>query len=285
MIISASRRTDIPAFYSDWLLNRLRAGFVMTRNPFNAAQVRRVALSPDEVDCLVLWTKDPGPVLDRLDDLDALGYRYYFQFTLTAYEKELEPGLRDKQALLEDFRRLSERIGSHRVRWRYDPIVLCEGWDIPRHRAAFARLCTELAGYTEDVTISFVDEYEKLKSPLIRSLSEGEMTALAGSFAEIAGVHGLPVKTCCEKLDLTGFGVKRASCIDGALVERLVGHPLKIKPDRGQRPGCGCVSSVDIGAYNTCPGGCVYCYASHSPTSVARNRLRHDPGGEFLLLV
>jgi hypothetical protein len=283
MIISASRRTDIPAFYSDWMLGRLRDGQVMTRNPFNPAQTKLVSLRREDVDCIVFWTKDPAPLLERLGEVEQGGGPVYFQVTLTPYGRELEAYLRDKGEIEKTFLVLSKRIGRERVRWRYDPIILNDELDISYHQREFQRLCQRLGDATESVIISFVDEYAKVKTDKIRPLSEGEMGELAGSFSHIAGEHGLTVHACCEAMDLTAYGIKPSACIDGELIRRITGKPLSLKPDRNQRPGCGCVASVDVGAYNTCGNGCVYCYANHSPVSVARNMARHDVAGVGLL--
>jgi len=280
LILSASRRTDLPAFYPDWLLRRLRAGYALARNPMNRAQIRRVPLSPAAVDCIVFWTKDPLPLLPFLPEIDRMGYRYYFQFTLTPYGPALEKNLRDKGAIAETFVELSKRCP---VLWRYDPIILNGHMDIAWHTEQFSRLCDKLHRHTPQVTISFVDMYAKVKSPLIRPITENEMAALAGRLAEIAGRCGLPVKACCEAMDLTPYGVQRASCIDRATVETLCGCAVAALRDKNQRPGCGCLASVDIGAYNTCGNGCVYCYANHSADAAAANRKRHDPAGELLL--
>ncbi len=283
MIISASRRTDIPAFYMPWLMNRLREGFVMTRNPMNPAQVKRISLLPEDVDCIVFWTKDPAPLLPYLSELDEAGYRYYFQFTLTPYGREVEKNLRGKQDIFQTFVQLSGHVGKHRVLWRYDPILLQGKLDEGYHLRQFEDMAKALQPYTDSVTISFVDNYAKLKEANIREATDAQMHGLANSLAKIAASAGLSIRACCEKTDYTVHGIKQAHCIDRELIEKLCGHPLALKPDKNQRPGCGCAQSVDIGAYNTCKNGCIYCYANYSAVSVAANCWRHDPAGEFLI--
>ncbi len=264
MIISASRRTDIPASHAPWLLSCLAAGEIQVYNPMNHAQMRRVSLRPEDVDCIVFWTKNPRPLMPLLPQIDRMGHSYYFQFTLTPYGKDLEPGLPDKVELLQAFRALSGALGPERVLWRYDPILLNGAWTVKRHLAAFARMCGELEGYTEQCTISFVDYYPRrrraFESGLLRAPDAGETGALARGLAETARAHGIRIRACCERLAL--FGIEPAACIERALAERVCGHPIAAKPDKNQRPGCGCVSSVDIGTYNTCGHGCVYCYAT-----------------------
>ena len=228
----------------------------------------------------MFWTKDPLPLLPRLPEIDRMGHRYYFQFTLTPYDRALEKNLRDKDAIIKTFIESSKHCP---VLWRYDPIILSERLDIAWHTEQFARLCEKLHRHTPQVTISFMILYPKLKTPLIRRITESEMTEIAGCFAEIAGQYGLPGKACCEKTDLTPYGIQRASCIDRATVEALCGCKIAAPQDKNQRPGCGCLASVDIGVYNTCGNGCVYCYANHSAGSVAANMRQHDLAGELLL--
>lgn len=282
MILSASRRTDIPCCYGEWFLGRLREGYALVRNPMNHAQVSRIPLSPTLVDGIVFWTKDVHNFLPYLQEIDAMGYRYYFQFTLTPYGRELEPGLRSKRDILHTFLALSERIGKERVLWRYDPIILNDEWTAERHTEAFAKLCARLSPYTQRVTISFVDQYKNIRSEGIRPLTAEEILLLGERFGRIAAEHQLPIITCCEDADLSAFGIGHGSCIDAALLEQLCGCPLNIVADKNQRGGCGCVESIDLGTYNTCPNGCLYCYANRSTASAAANYKRCDPKSPLL---
>ena len=287
MIVSASRRTDLPRWYGEWFENRLRAGYALARNPMNAAQVRKVSLLPEDVDCFVFWTKDPANFLPRLDLLDSRGYCYYFQFTLTPYGRKLEPGMRDKREIARTFAERSERLGRERVVWRYDPIVLSDFIGLDYHRTEFARLCDMLAPYTDTVTVSFVDMYAKLKTACFRPPSESEMFELASYIGEAARSFGLRAVACCESLDLSDCGIERAACIDRARIERITGRSLCVRPDRNQRSLCGCCVSVDIGAYDTCPAGCVYCYANRPGKArdfaLAKHRFAaHDPHAVML---
>jgi len=283
MVVSASRRTDIPAYYSEWLLNRLHAGFVLTRNPMNHAQVRKVVLSPDVVDCIVFWTKDPLNMLDKLDTIDKMGYRYYFQFTVTPYDKSIEKGLRDKEEIVKTFCALSDRIGKDKVLWRYDPIIINDMFGADYHREQFSRLCSKLCRYTKQCIISFVDLYSKLKTNILCEISMDEMIEVGKMISSVAKDFGVSVKACCESPFLFKYGIGQASCIDKALIEGICGHSLNIKKDKNQRKSCGCYESVDIGAYNTCRNGCVYCYANYSDISVNKNSKRHNPQGELLI--
>lgn len=283
MILSASRRTDIPAFYSQWLVNRLKAGYVLARNPMCRTRVSRIPLSPEIVDCIVFWTKDPRNMMDKLSVLDELGYSYYFQFTLTPYGPELERNLRPKAELENTFLELSHRLGSGRVLWRYDPVILNSGLTVDYHKEQFYRLCQRLQGATEQVTFSFVDLYAKLRSDQLRAITVPEMEDLAAFFAQTARDYGMRPCACCEKLDFTSLGVEPAACIDPKAVSRACGRLISVPKDKNQREGCGCCESVDLGAYDTCANGCVYCYANRSPAVVMRNRALHRQDGELLI--
>lgn len=281
MILSASRRTDIPCYYGDWLVNRLKQGNVWVRNPMNSGQISEIPLGTDVVDCIVFWTKDPQRFLPCLDTIDRMGYSYYFQFTLTPYGKQIEPNLRDKAGIVETFQTLSRRIGKERVQWRYDPILFNERIGIGYHKELFQRMCETLSPYTETVIISFVDMYSRLRTPLVRPLRPEEMYELAEMIGKTAENYGIVPKSCCEE-DLSAYGIRKASCIDKETLEKICGYPLELRRDRGQRKNCGCVESVDIGAYHTCPNGCVYCYANHGQSAVQKNFLFHDPNSPFL---
>lgn len=283
MILSVSRRTDIPCYYSEWFINRIHAGYLLTRNPMNHAQLSRISLSPDIVDCIVFWTKDAANMLPYLDELDRLGYRYYFQFTLTPYGKDIEQNLRAKRDIEDTFIMLSKRIGRERVVWRYDPIILNDNLDIEYHKTEFYRMCEKLSYYTNTVTISFVDMYPKLKTTLIRPIAINEITELSEYIGFTAREFGLRAVACCEKDDLLRYGIERSSCIDRKRIEKVCGYSLDIKADKNQREGCGCVESIDIGAYNTCLNGCVYCYANDGITTTRRRYESHNPKSELMI--
>ncbi|NLY19396.1 MAG: DUF1848 domain-containing protein [Clostridiaceae bacterium] len=283
MILSASRRTDIPAYYSEWFIRRLNAGFVLTRNPMNHARISKVLLTPDIVDCIVFWTKDPLNMMNKLDILDNMGYKYYFQFTVTPYDSSIEKGLRDKEEIIKTFLNLSDRIGKDKVVWRYDPIILNNELDISYHEKQFTRLLSKLHKHTEQCIISFVDIYSKLKTNILRKISEDEMIELSKIISSLAGKYGISVNACCESSLLSGLGIEQASCIDKTLIEKICGYKLDIRKDKNQRRSCGCYESIDIGAYNTCKNGCVYCYANYSQISVNNNCKRQNPNGELLV--
>ncbi len=281
MILSASRRTDIPAYYSTWFLNRLKEKYVLIPNPRNANRLGRVEFSPDNVDCIVFWTKNPAPMFDKLDMIEKMGYSFYFQFTLTPYDRSVERRLPPKSELLRTFRELSRRIGPERVVWRYDPVIVNESFSIAWHLERFRELCGELCCSTRRCVFSFIDPYAHIGNGF-HGMSREEMLAAAGGFSKIAADYHLPLFTCAEEIDLSGFQIGHSACIDPKLIEQVTGSAIHAKKDSGQRPACGCVESVDIGAYDTCLNGCTYCYATTSEKAVRRRVLAHDPKSPLL---
>lgn len=285
MILSASRRTDIPTYYSEWFFNRIKEGYVYVRNPMNLHQVGRIALSPEVVDGIVFWTKNPLPMIDRLDELS--DYVYYFQFTLNAYGKDVEPNIPSKSdVMIPAFQKLSQKIGKDKVVWRYDPILFNENYTAEYHLKYFKMLVDRLAGYTEKCTVSFLDFYKNTQrntaSLGIRNPTFRQEEELMRQFSEIAKTAGIALDTCAEEIDLSRFGIRHAHCIDKERFERLGNCRLNIGKDKNQRPECGCAASIDIGAYNTCKNGCRYCYANLNQNTVSKNCSLHDPRSPLL---
>ena len=284
MILSVSRRTDIPTFYSDWFFNRVKDGNVCVRNPMNKYQVSRVKITPDVVDCIVFWSKDPKPMLSRLDELK--DYKYYFQFTLNGYDSDLEPHLSSVEERIDTFQKLSDKIGSKCVIWRYDPIVFTDKYSADCHLKKFGQIAESLYGYTNKVVISFVDVYgtknkTNLNAAGYKPMKEGQLNEFAKSLAEIARANGMEITTCAEAIDLDFCGIKHNSCIDQDLIESIIGYPIKVKAD-GQREACGCVKCEDIGTYNTCLHGCRYCYANYKDDQVKEMYARYDVDSPIL---
>lgn len=287
MIVSASRRTDIPAFYGDWFLNRIREGFVLVRNPFNPRQVSRIALSPGTVDCIVFWTKNPANFLGSLEELDRRGFHYYFLFTLTPYGKDIETNLPGKEELVATFIELAGMIGRERVVWRYDPIVITDRLDRAYHEREFSALARKLADSTDRCVISFLDFYAKtrrnMKDVRAREPDEASMRELTAGFMDACRRYGLQLRTCAEDIDPADIGVPAGKCIDAERIAGILGRNFSAPKARGQRKTCGCASSVDIGAYNSCPHHCLYCYANYSADQVRSNIALHDPDSPFLI--
>lgn len=284
MILSVSRRTDIPAFYSEWFLQRIREGFLYVRNPMSEHQVSRIDLNPDVVDCIVFWTKNPAPMLGYLDELNR--YDYYFQYTLNCYGREVEPHVPPLRERLQSFISLSERIGKERVIWRYDPILFSDSYTPAYHLEKFSVIAQTLCKYTQKCVFSFVDTYVSKNSKSLLQLKQRELPAeemdyFLKNLAEIARENGLKLSACAENLDLEKYGIGHNSCIDRSLIEKIIGTPIDVRPD-GQRPYCRCVKCDDIGAYDTCPHGCVYCYANYRSAVVADKRKQYDANAPML---
>lgn len=285
MIISASRKTDIPTFYPEWFMNRIKEGFVYSRNPMNAHQISKIPLNPEVTDCIVFWTKNPAPMLPYLDELRE--YNYYFQVSLTGYGKDIEAHLPDKkEVLIPTFQKLSDKIGPERVIWRYDPIALNERYTAEYHLKAFSDIAKALKDRTEKCVISFVDFYQKIRKNMdelhVEDASGDTMTELAKRMYEIARENHMVLATCAEKIDLAAIGIEHNACIDRAVIERICGAKIKVKKDPSQRPECHCVESRDIGTYNTCAHGCRYCYANYSPEAVKKSMAKYDPKSPIL---
>ena len=262
MIISASRRTDIPAFHAEWMMERIREGFAYVRNPFNARQVSRVSLTREDAEAIVFWTKDSSNMLHHLAELDERGYRYLFQYTLTPYGPEIEKAV-DKRRAMESLLRLAGRLGKSRVIWRYDPILFSEEWTAEKHIRMFEKMCGRLEGAADRCVISFVDLYAEVlrRAPQIHAPDEAEMRFMAREIARIARRHGMIPSACAEKMDFSGEGLEARGCIDAEDIGRLLGAKIEVRRDDTQRGACRCIKSVDVGAYDTCAHGCVYCYA------------------------
>ncbi len=280
MIISASRRTDIPAFYADWLVNRLNVGYCLVKNPFNPAQIKRVSLLREDVDGIVLWTKNAAPLLPRISALDH--FSYYFQHTLTPYHSDIERGLAEKRkVVIPAFRELAAIIGARRMIWRYDPIIITPRYSYDYHIRAFTRLCELLAGSIEKCVISFVIAYKAVAKNL-SDIGHTEFEArvkirLAQALLLIAKDYGITLCACCELPRLYELGVQPVSCVDASL------FGIAAPRDKNQREGCNCAKSVDIGTYNSCMNGCLYCYANHSEAQVCKNYAGHNANSESLM--
>ncbi|MBP2656682.1 MAG: hypothetical protein H6Q73_4251 [Firmicutes bacterium] len=286
MIISASRRTDIPAFYSEWFINRLKAGYVYVRNPLNCRQISNIQLNTAVVDCIVFWTKNAAPMLDKLEIIDELGYRYYFQWTLTPYGKTVEYNLPDKSAVIESFKTLSNKIGRQRIIWRYDPVIVSRQFPVEYHIAMFSKLCHELTGYTNKCIFSYVDLYPKIKNRVAgigaSEVDTKTMLEIAAGFSVIAKQCDILLETCCEQIELSQFGIAHAACINKPTVEAIIGYPINEKKAQGQREYCNCIESADIGAYDCCAHGCIYCYGTATAKAVQENIKRHDVNSPLL---
>ena len=289
MIISASYRTDIPAFYGDWLMNRLRAGFCRVQNPYGG-QISRVGLGPGDIDGLVLWTKNIGPFLRHLPALAARGLPFVVQHSITGSPRELERATPPIDRVLDSAAHLVNAHGPRALVWRYDPILLSSLTPASFHLDNFGRLCESLRGLCDEVTVSFLQVYAKSRRHLDEAAARhgfdwrdpplNDKRALLSSLAPIAQANGMKLSVCAQS-ELLVPGAIAARCVDARRLSDIAGHPLRAKA-RGNRAGCGCAESRDIGAYDTCPHGCAYCYAVQNPDTARRRFQSHNPESEFL---
>lgn len=296
VIISASRATDIPAYYSSWFMDRLNAGYVKWKNPFNGMYSY---VSFEKVRVFVFWTKDAYPMIPLLDEIKSRGYNYYFQYTLNNYEREgIEPGLRKLDERIDTFSRLSEKIGKEKVILRFDPLILTKTINVETLLERIEFIGRKLHGYTNKLVISFADisTYRKVRNNMKRQkieyidFDEDSMIKTAKGLMEINGTLNLEIATCCESIDLSDYDIKKNKCIDDELLLRLFPEDIaltqylrKSKKDPGQRKGCRCIKSKDIGQYDTCPAGCVYCYANTSPETGRANYSKKISGSESII--
>ena len=285
MIVSASRRTDIPAFYSPWFFSRLQEGYALVRNPVNSRLVYHVPIAAGTTRCIVFWTKNPAPLAERLGELEDYGIPFYFLFTLTGYGPELERNLPDRKEILNTFLSLAARLGPERVVWRYDPILFTPEYTPSLHLRLFQELARELAGSTQACIISFLTMYNKcrrnLASAELTDVSREEKTELLRGLQELAGARGIRLTSCaCEAM--VEAGVPAGKCIDDLLISRISGQEFRGRKDRSQRASCRCVESVDIGAYDTCVHHCLYCYANSNYQAALQRRRLHDPHSPLL---
>ncbi|MNJ35213.1 hypothetical protein D3C77_299430 [compost metagenome] len=297
MIISASRRTDIPAFFGEWFMKRIEEGYFYRINPFNPNQVSGFSLKPEDVDVIVFWTKNPKPFIKHLKALDEKGYRYYFQFTLNDYPKALEPYVPSIGQRIDTFQTLSRQIGADKLVWRYDPILISSITPISYHLDKLQHLSSQFKGYTHKLVISFMDFYNKTEKKIERLEKEHqirvsditlpehkeELEKFADAIREIAARNQIQVETCAEALDLDHCGISHGSCIDASLISRLFDLNLNYRKDNNQREACLCTESVDMGVYNTCKFNCVYCYAVQSESAVNKTLEKHNPDSPSLI--
>ncbi len=285
MIVSVSRRTDIPALYSDWFFNRLAEGYVLVQNPRNPNRFSKVLLNPHVIDCLIFWSKNPYPMIARLDELKE--YKYYFQFTLTPYENDIEAKLPPVAKRIEIFKQLSDKIGPDKIVWRYDPIFINEKHSIEFHQEAFFQMASQLKDYTGKCIISFIDHYSHIKNIFnkfhISPMSDYEIKQIMKSLSQTVSGTNLKLETCAEDIDLSEFDILHGACIDKEMIEQIIGCPLVSKKDKNQRLMCNCIESIDIGTYDSCPHGCIYCYATTNNDKVYRNMRLHDKNSPKLL--
>ena len=285
MIINTGQRTDIPAFYAQWFANRLKAGFVCVRNPYNPNQVSRYRLDPSVVDVIGFCTKNPAPMFKYMDLLQDYG-QYWF-VTITSYGKDIEPNVPDKKKVMEDFKKLSDIVGVDSMGWRYDPILVDSVHTVEWHIQKFEEMAKTLCSYTGTCVISFIDIYKKVEKnfPEAREVSAGDKLTIGKAFIEIARNYGMTIRPCAEGTSLAEYGADCSGCMTVKTYETALHTNLSVpKKGKNQRNGeCACLLGTDIGAYDTCGHLCRYCYANTDPDLVRQNMRKHDPRSPFLL--
>jgi len=298
VIVSASYKTDIPAFYADWFQRRLAAGHARMTNPYGG-QVYDVDLTPQAeggtCDGFVFWSKHAAPFRGALQDVAARGLPFVMQYTVTAYPKALETSVVDAERSVAEIHAIADTYGRDAVVWRYDPVLLSDLTPPHWHRRTFARLADALAGATDEVVLSFATVYAKTQRNTDAAARQhgfewwdppaDEKTSLLQELGGIARARGLTPKLCAqpELLPEPLFSeLEPAVCIDAARLSRVAGRDVSA-PTKGNRPGCFCARAKDIGAYDTCPHGCCYCYAVQRPQLAKRRYRAHDPAADFLI--
>lgn len=281
MILFASGRTDIPAFYSNWFISRVKAGFVDVRNPFNQKLVSRIYFS--DVDLIMFCSKNPLPMINKLDILKV---PVLFHVTITPYGKDVEPNIPDKRLIIDGVKKLSLVLSIDNVVVRYDPIFLSDKYNVDYHIKAFDKLCKNLNGYVNKIIVSFMDEYKNVRSNKnilkYRAFTREDYKKIGEAFSKSAHDNGMSVQTCFEDEDLTEYGFVKGECLSHELAYILTGKKFKSSNVRKEKK-CECVQMVDIGDYNSCMHMCKYCYANYDEKAVSNNFERHDDNSSLLI--
>ena len=275
MIISASRRTDIPSLHTKWFLNRLKEEYVITQNPISKNNFYKIPLNKNIVDIIVFWSKNPN--IDFLKEVKDLGYEFYLHFTITPYDKNIEKNIPDKNLLIKKFQTISKLFGKEKIIWRYDPIILNDDFDANYHLNNFKNFADSLNGYTDECIFSFVQIYSKIKNN-IKNINDDDKLLLIENIKEISENNNIKLKSCSQDFDnIKNIRVEKSACIDKERIQKILGYSIKEKNDKSQRKLCNCIESIDIGMYNTCTNGCIYCYAN------SKNILKdYDENNEIL---
>lgn len=284
MLINISGRTDIVNHYSDWMFKRFEEGYVFSRNSLFPNSVRRYELTPDQVDCVIFGSKNFAPVLERIHEITEK-FHTYFYYTITAYGKDVEPGIPDIDTSMETFLKLSQIVGRQRVAWRYDPILLTKKYTIETHFKTFERISECLAGQFDRCIFSFVEMYKKheVNFPELIPLTETEKDVLAKGIGKIAAKYGFILQTCGPEENYAKYGIDTSGCVTLDILGQANNLKFRELKHKGFRKGCHCMESRDMGALNSCPNGCKYCYANKNAELPRENFKLHDPDSPLLL--
>ena len=284
MILNTGARTDTVQHYTEWLLRRFREGYVYSRNPLFPDKVTRYELVPDKIDCVEFCSKNYRPILKDLHEITDF-FNTHFQYTITAYGKDIEPGVPSIDESIETLYELEEQVGKQRICWRYDPVLITGKYTIEKHFETFRYMTERLHGHVDRCIFSFVEMYRKLETnmPELFPISDRDKDRIAEGLGRIAKEFGMPIQTCGTNGDYTRYGIMRSGCMTLDILGKANGIEFRDLKHRGMREGCHCIESRDIGAYNTCPNGCRYCYANKDHAKAAENHRSHDRRSPILI--
>lgn len=284
MIINTGGRTDSVQYYTKWLLKRFEEGYVLTRNPLFPNKVSRYELTPDKVDCVVFCSKNYKPILNDITSITDK-FNTYFHYTITAYGKDIEPGVPSIDESIKTLAELSQIVGKERIAWRYDPVLLTKKYTIDTHKKTFEYMAEKIAPYIDRCIFSFVEMYKKLQynMPELIPIGIEDMNILAQILGGIAKENGIYIQTCGTNGDFSKYGIHKSGCMTLDILGEANGIKFKTLKHKGMRQGCHCIESRDIGAYDTCMNGCKYCYANKNPQKAFENYKFHNPNSPLLL--
>ena len=284
MIINTGSRTDTVQYYSEWLLKRFQEGFVYSRNPLFPNKVTRYELNPEVVDCVVFCSKNYEPILERLPEITNK-FNTYFYYTITAYEKDVEPNVPDIGDSIETLIKLSKLVGAKKIAWRYDPVLLTEKYSKKRHYETFDYMAQKLSPYIDRCIFSFVEMYKKLKTnmPEIIVLTENDKDEIAKNIGLIAEKHNILLQTCATLENYDKYNILQSGCMTAEILGKANDITFRKINHSGNRKGCRCMESRNIGDYDTCPNGCKYCYANQNPEIAKKNFEKHNIESPLIL--
>lgn len=284
MLLNISGRTDIVNYYSDWLFKRFEEGYVLSRNSLFPNSVKRYELTPEKIDCLIFGSKNYTPVLDRIHEITEK-FHTYFNYTITAYGRDIEPGVPDIDTSITTLLTLSKIVGARRIAWRYDPVLLTKDYTVARHLETFEYIAGRLTGHIDRCIFSFVEMYKKHETnlPELIPVTDGDMDAIACGLGAIAAKHGIPLQTCGPEENYARYGIETSGCVTLDILGRANDLQFRNLKHKGFRKGCHCIESRDIGALNSCLNGCKYCYANKNAQLPRENYMMHDPDSPLLI--
>ena len=284
MIINVSGRTDILNYYTPWFINRLKEGYVLTRNPYNYHQVIRYELSSKKVDAIIFCSKNYQPILKYIKDIER-EYPIFCYYTITAYDKEIEPGVPDIDESIDTLKELSTLIGKEKVSWRYDPILLTEGYSIDEHLKCFEEITSKIHDYVSFCVFSFVDMYNKVykNMPEIIDFTETDKEEILKGLVKVSDKYDMPLQSCAVSDEYEKYGIRKSGCVTTEILEESNDIIFKDVKHKGIREGCRCIPWRDIGEYDTCLNACKYCYANKRPDFAERKHKNHDPDSPILI--